>query len=82
MPPNLISSRAAIFRQVRPNLFVGPEFDPEVFGFAPSAENKNSVSQIFRNGSLRMFQPIIPTVEVYQQNHESFWVANHFFHVV
>ncbi len=82
MPPDCIRFCPTIVCHRRTDAFIGAEFGLESFGSAPNTKNKNSISQVFWNGSLRGFQPIFPTIKVYQQNHESIGVTIHSRHVI
>ncbi len=46
--------------------FLGAEIGLQSFGFGPDTENKDSVNQMSRDAGLRLFQPTLLTVEIYQ----------------
>jgi hypothetical protein len=62
--PSVISIFTAIARQFRTDFFVRAENGLKVFRFVQRSENKDSVSQMFGNPTLRLLQPLFVTIKV------------------
>ncbi len=77
MRPSRVSFIAAVICHCASDVLVSAEISLEPFGIAPSAENKDSFSQFFRNDICHGFEPIVPAIEIYQEDHEPFGVSAH-----